>query len=59
MDVLDAIKTLRSVRRFHEEPVSSAEIGRKIEASIGALFEDEASFRASVDGLIDSLLELD
>lgn len=36
MDVLEAIKTRRSVRRFHEESVSSAEIGRLIEAAIWA-----------------------
>lgn len=36
MDVLDAIKARRSVRRFREEPVSAGDVERLIEAAIWA-----------------------
>jgi hypothetical protein len=54
-----AARTVDAMQNAGIGPAAIAELKTRIEASISALFEDEASFRASVDGLIDSLLDFD
>lgn len=54
-----AVRTIDAMQNAGIGPAASAELRSEIEASIGALFEDEELFRARVDGLIGTLLGLD
>jgi len=54
-----AARTIGVMQAAGISPAAVAELKVRIEASMAALFEDEASFRASVDEIISALLHLD
>ena len=54
-----AARTINAMEDAGIGPATVTELKAQIEASMAALFEDEASFRASVDELISGLLHLD